>query len=320
MISRDRQKAILEGMLFVSTKPVTLSQMVRKIRQAIRWDRAEQGGETVASEGALSGLDIAAEVIDTPEVAVETAEAAQTDALEQLLNKQQELEDDVSKDEIKKILAEIQAGLAATDHGIELVCVAKGYQLRTKFEISRLLRDEQVEAPTRMSPSSLETLAIVAYQQPIARQKIEEVRGVDCGGVLKTLLEKGMLRIVGRSEEPGRPLIYGTTPHFLEIFGLNSLKDLPSLSDLADLQLTTPEGATVLAPVAGLDEAPDLAVEALIAEEVTDISEAERAILDDLDASLKGLRDVERTIFPPTTKSAGEGAAETTKASESAKP
>lgn len=320
MISRDRQKAILEGMLFVSTKPVTLSQMVRKIRQAIRWDRAEQGGETVASEGALSGLDIAAEVIDTPEVAVETAEAAQTDALEQLLNKQQELEDDVSKDEIKKILAEIQAGLAATDHGIELVCVAKGYQLRTKFEISRLLRDEQVEAPTRMSPSSLETLAIVAYQQPIARQKIEEVRGVDCGGVLKTLLEKGMLRIVGRSEEPGRPLIYGTTPHFLEIFGLNSLKDLPSLTDLADLQLTTPEGATVLAPVAGLDEAPDLAVEALIAEEVTDISEAERAILDDLDASLKGLRDVERTIFPPTTKSAGEGAAETTKASESAKP
>lgn len=346
MISREQQKAILEGMLFVSTKPVTLSQMVRKIRQAIRWDRTERGEDIVAAEGAQAlpvvALEAAVETVqaaaleetvvaeefeaeacDDPMVAGVADGASEiapvgglesnedTGVLEQLLRKQKELEDDVSKDEIKKILAEIQAGLAATDHGIELVCVAKGYQLRTKFEISRLLRDEQVEAPTRMSPSSLETLAIVAYQQPITRQKIEEVRGVDCGGVLKTLLEKGMLRIVGRSEEPGRPLIYGTTPHFLEIFGLNSLKDLPSLSDLADLQLTTPEGATVLAPVAGLDEAPDLAVEALIAEEVTDVSEAERAILDDLDASLKGLRDVERTIFPPTTKPAGEGAAET---------
>jgi segregation and condensation protein B len=297
MISPEQQKAILEGMLFVSTKPVTLQQMVRKIRQAIRWDREAAAGPTDQQPGEPVATVVA--VVAKEAVAVEGVETGLDDgALDQLLHKQKELEDDVSKDEIKGILAAIQASLATADHGVELVCVAKGYQLRTKFEISRLLRDEQAEAPTRLSPSSLETLSVVAYQQPVARQKIEEVRGVDCGGVLKTLLEKGMLRIVGRSEEPGRPLIYGTTPRFLEIFGLNSLRDLPSLSDLADLQLAAPMAEGPGPAEEGVEtEELDGLVESLVDAEVADMSVAEKAILEELDASLKDLKDVEKTIM-----------------------
>jgi segregation and condensation protein B len=86
-----------------------------------------------------------------------------------------------------------------------------------------------------LSRAALETLAIVAYRQPIVRAEIENLRGVDCGGVLRLLLERRLIRVMGRREIPGRPLIYGTTRHFLEVFELRDLKDLPTLKEIREL-------------------------------------------------------------------------------------
>ena len=95
----------------------------------------------------------------------------------------------------------------------------------------------------RLSRAALETLAIIAYRQPLTRPEVDDLRGVDCGGVLKLLLERGLVKIIGKKDEPGRPLLYGTTSAFLELFGLKSLRDLPTLRQFTEL---TEESQVVL--------------------------------------------------------------------------
>lgn len=116
--------------------------------------------------------------------------------------------------------------------GIELTEIAGGYQFRTKPAwggwVNRLKRVRAV----KLSQASLETLAIVAYRQPVIRPVIEEIRGVDSGSALHTLLEKGLIKVMGRKDLPGRPIVYGTTRAFLELFGLNTLSDLPTLKEI----------------------------------------------------------------------------------------
>jgi segregation and condensation protein B len=113
--------------------------------------------------------------------------------------------------------------------------VAGGYQFRTRPEyvpwIKRLLQPK----PARLSKAALETLAIVAYKQPLIRSDIEHLRGVDCGGVLRMLLERKLIRVLGRKEIPGRPLIYATTKEFLQVFDLKNLKDLPTPKEIEAL-------------------------------------------------------------------------------------
>jgi segregation and condensation protein B len=136
------------------------------------------------------------------------------------------------KKEIKIALAAIEEDLQSDHRGIELVEVNGGYQLRTKPTMSRWVNKLLSAKPTRLSRPAIETLAIVAYRQPLTRADIEAIRSVDSGGVLKSLLERRLTKIVGRKEEPGRPLLYGTTETFLELFGLNDLKELPPLQEL----------------------------------------------------------------------------------------
>lgn len=119
--------------------------------------------------------------------------------------------------------------------GFYLSEVAEGYQFRTRPRFAPYLqRLYKIKAP-KFSQPALETLAIIAYRQPITRAEIEELRGVDAGGVVKSLLDKKLIKIVGKKDVPGRPLIYGTTKEFLEAFGLKDLKSLPTLKDLAEL-------------------------------------------------------------------------------------
>lgn len=137
-----------------------------------------------------------------------------------------------NKEAILEGILQIQAEYEDRSRGIELVEVAGGYQFRTKSSwagwVSRLKKVKAV----KLSQAALETLAIVAYRQPIIRPAIEEIRGVDSGSVLHTLLEKGLIKMMGRKDLPGRPIVYGTTKGFLELFGLNTLSDLPSLKDI----------------------------------------------------------------------------------------
>lgn len=119
--------------------------------------------------------------------------------------------------------------------GIELGDVSGGYQFRTKPELAHWVRRMLTGKPQRLSRAMLETLAIVAYRQPITRPEIDDIRGVDCGGTLRVLLERNLVRILGKKEDVGRPLLYGTTKHFLEFFQLKDLKGLPTLREFAEL-------------------------------------------------------------------------------------
>ena len=123
------------------------------------------------------------------------------------------------------------------ERAFELVEVAGGFQFRTRPEFGPLVARLKRTSPLKMSKAALEALSIVAYKQPVLRAEIERIRGVDSGGVLKALLERGLVRIVGRENLPGRPLTYGTTKRFLEVFELKSLEALPSLEELALEQL-----------------------------------------------------------------------------------
>lgn len=140
---------------------------------------------------------------------------------------------EMNKTVIKEILDKLK-----TDYehrGIQLVEVAEGYQLCTRPEASEWIkRFYNIEKGSRLSQASMETLSIIAYKQPITRTEIEEIRGVDSGGVIKTLLEKNLTRNIGRKKVPGRPMMYGTTRKFLEYFGLKSLADLPTLEELKE--------------------------------------------------------------------------------------
>jgi segregation and condensation protein B len=123
--------------------------------------------------------------------------------------------------------------------------VAGGFQLRTLPEFSPYLRQIQKTRPLRLSPAALETLSVIAYRQPVTRAEVEHVRGVDAGPVVRSLLERGLIRIAGHREVPGRPMVYATTRRFLEVFGLGKLGDLPALRDLAELDFDEETGAVV---------------------------------------------------------------------------
>ncbi|MCG8592653.1 MAG: SMC-Scp complex subunit ScpB [Proteobacteria bacterium] len=146
-----------------------------------------------------------------------------------------EIVPDASTAVVRELVQELNAGYEEHDHAFEIWEVAGGYQIRTRAEFSGYLQQLQKQRPLRLSRAALETLAIVAYKQPATRAEIEQVRGVDVGAVVKSLLDRQLVRIVGQREVPGRPLIYGTTRRFLEVFGLDSLKELPALRDLEAL-------------------------------------------------------------------------------------
>jgi len=121
------------------------------------------------------------------------------------------------------------------DTGIQLVSVAGGWQLRTHPANGAWVAKLVAGRPQRLSRAMMETLAIVAYRQPITRPEIDEIRGVDCGPVLRTLLDRSLVRVIGKKEEVGRPMLYGTTPEFLKTFSLRDLTELPTLRDFHEL-------------------------------------------------------------------------------------
>lgn len=136
--------------------------------------------------------------------------------------------------EIKSALRVLRYEYEAFGRSYELKEVAKGYQFRSRPEYGTYILKMLQSSPSRLSRAAMETLAIIAYKQPILRQEIERLRGVDVGGILRTLLEKGLIKIVGRKNLPGRPLIYGTTKRFLEVFDLKDIDSLPKLKEIKD--------------------------------------------------------------------------------------
>lgn len=143
---------------------------------------------------------------------------------------------DVTKAEVAEALKRLEDRLAGDGRGICLVEVAGGFRLVTKPAYASWVRRlDKSKSSTKLSRSALESLAIIAYKQPIVKAEIEEIRGVETSGVVRTLLERKLVRIVGRKEVPGRPIMYGTTKYFLEHFGLKDLSELPPLREFKEL-------------------------------------------------------------------------------------
>ncbi len=144
------------------------------------------------------------------------------------------LDAEASPAALQAALDELREHYDVDGHAVELVDAGGGWQILTRPEYTEAIERAQMAVrPRRLSPAALETLAIVAYRQPIGRAEVEEIRGVDVGSILKSLHERGLIDVVGRSEALGRPLLYGTTDAFLEQFALRHLEELPRTDELA---------------------------------------------------------------------------------------
>jgi segregation and condensation protein B len=144
--------------------------------------------------------------------------------------------------QVRALVKELNAEYLESRRAFEIWEIAGGYQLRSLPEFAPYLKQLQTTRPLRLSQAALETLAIVAYRQPVTRAEVEHIRGVDVGAVLRSLLDRKLVRIAGHREVPGRPIVYATTRRFLEVFGLPGLTDLPNLRDVEQLAQAGEEG------------------------------------------------------------------------------
>jgi segregation and condensation protein B len=158
-----------------------------------------------------------------------------------------EVIDGAARSDIKVTLEEIGADLESHGRGVRLVEVAGGYQLRTPKENADWVKKFLGGRPPRMGRATLETLAIIAYRQPVTKAEIEAIRGVDVDGVVNTLMERNLIRAIGRKDVPGRPFLFGTTAEFLQLFKLKDLSELPTLKELDQITLPDPAGEEPLA-------------------------------------------------------------------------
>ena len=141
---------------------------------------------------------------------------------------------EVDANVLRQSLQELMVDYAQENRGIVLQEVAGGFQIRTRPEYASWIHKLNKTRVTRLSKAATESLAIIAYRQPVTRAEIEYLRGVDSGGVVRMLMEKQLVKIVGKKDVPGRPLLYGTSRHFLEFFGLKDLTELPNLQEFSD--------------------------------------------------------------------------------------
>ncbi|MDO8527935.1 MAG: SMC-Scp complex subunit ScpB [Deltaproteobacteria bacterium] len=218
----------------------------------------------------------------------------------------------VEKDQVKAALEELVRDLNDNaEKGLLLREVGGGFQMVTKPTMASWVQKLNVAKPRSLSQASLETLAIIAYRQPLIRSEVEAIRGVDSGGVLKTLLERGLIKILGRKEDVGQPLIYGTTAAFLELFHINHLEELPSMKEIEELV----ESQNQLSQSDIAEEGTE--TELVWTESAVGIAEGEAGLsliaeegdesgaLADLENSLKELKALEKEMFPKEVSAEG---------------
>lgn len=160
---------------------------------------------------------------------------------------------------VREALRDLAAEYDARGGAFFLKEVAGGFQIRTRPEYGPWIKRLIQPAPARLSRAAMETLAIIAYKQPVIRSDVEHIRGVDCGGILRMLMEKKLIRVLGRKAIPGRPLIYGTTRQFLEVFELKDLTELPTPEEVEALEKPreVPEQMTFPSPESPAPESSD---------------------------------------------------------------
>ncbi|HUU00509.1 MAG TPA: SMC-Scp complex subunit ScpB [Myxococcota bacterium] len=209
---------------------------IRKTREELDTEMASsvppafEGGATEAS---ITPVATAPRL----KLAIESLLFASSDplGLPGLLNLLSEFHPDLTSRTLRQAIENLKSDLREQGRGIRIAEVAGGFQMRTPSEAAPYIKKLVTRRPARLTQATLECLAIVAYRQPVTRGEVEDIRGVDSGAVLRNLLLKKLLKILGRKEEPGRPLLYGTSGEFLEFFSMKDLGSLPTLKDFAEL-------------------------------------------------------------------------------------
>jgi segregation and condensation protein B len=215
----------------------------------------------------------------------------------------------------KKLTAALEALQARhRGTGLELASTAGGWQFRTSAENAAWVAKLIAGRPARLSRAMLETLAIVAYRQPITRPEIDEIRGVDCGPVLKTLLDRALIRMIGKKEEVGRPILYGTSPEFLRTFSLKDLTELPTLRQFHELGAAEQAKVDAEAPLPGAAEggAPVPRVMPAPSPLPDQNPEEEDALLAELDEATSAATRATQSPDPAPTPSGDEPAPQAT--------
>jgi len=289
-----RLKSLLETLIFVSEGPLKVPEMLEALQNLEDFEKRMAPDESVAEEAPPEAESIEGEVPGS--------------AADQLQSFAESEAEKIGRTDVQEALEEIAREYTENPmRGIVLTEVAQGWQFRTRPENAMVIREFYQPKPTKISKPSLETLAIVAYRQPITRVEIDEIRGVDSGGVLKTLLEKNLVRIVGKKDEPGKPMLYGTTQAFLELFQLKNLKDLPTLKEFRELeeefQRKSGQEGVVVENTLAEEEEQDFQLDAApLKEELAALEAEELEEIEDLEASIKNLRHLEKEIFAEEKK------------------
>jgi segregation and condensation protein B len=274
-------RAKIEAVVYAAEEPVTLAQLAAVFGPEVReiW-QAEQQQEV----GAAPAIEEAARATATEEdagapaavtaeepVAAEESEPSEADA-ETAAKRAARNEDRAIREHLRKVLDVLMEELSAGDRGVEIREVAGGYRMATKPEYHDAIRSfvKTLKPPMKLSLQALETLAVVAYKQPVTAPEISEIRGVESGGVLGSLLSRKLITTAGRKQVIGRPILYKTTKEFLLRFGLKDLNELPSIeefekmaSELADSELepAAEGGFTTSQAESSLNDEADEAVE-----------------------------------------------------------
>ncbi|HVH89180.1 MAG TPA: SMC-Scp complex subunit ScpB [Terriglobales bacterium] len=215
-------KAKIEAIIYAAEEPATIDQIMEVVADEIS---AEQSPQHVDNVLPIDGAEREAEPI---------AEAEQT-----LVDAKQEAKQqrDRGRRRVREILEQLAAEYESSDHGMEIRQVAGGYRMSTKPEHHDVVRSfaKSLKPPIRLSLQALETLAVIAYKQPVTGPEISEIRGVDSSGVLASLISRKLITTAGRKQVIGRPILYKTTKDFLLRFGLKDLSELPSIEEFEKL-------------------------------------------------------------------------------------
>lgn len=202
--------------------------------------------------------------------------------------------------EIRNALKELADDYENRNGAFLLHEVAGGFQIRTRPEYNPWVKRLIQPKASRLSKAALETLAIIAYKQPIIRSDIEHIRGVDCGGVTRILLERKLIRVLGRKEIPGRPLIYGTTKQFLEVFDLKNLRDLPTPKEIEELRAAAGDTDDTETGEAEEDNAAEFSQDPSTDEEEAEDGDAFHEPEEDADTQTEPDADSEESEEPPS--------------------
>lgn len=200
-------------------------------------DSREDGGVSNEEDGTRAcgeGADAVVPAVDLRRAAsvLESLLLVSSEPLS--VDKGRQLLGELTREQFEEVFLLLREKYPPASSGILVEKVAKGVQFRTNPANQEHVRKLFEVKPPRFSRAALETVAIIAYKQPLTRQEIEQIRGVDCAGSLKTLMERRLVRVVGKKDVPGKPFLFGTTREFMEVFGLGSLSDLPSMREIEE--------------------------------------------------------------------------------------